>query len=38
MWVDGPIDWPLVARLLDRSYRIVANKRMITALGDPPEP
>ena len=36
MWVDGPVDWRLVARLLERSYRVVANKRMITALDDPP--
>ncbi len=35
MWVDGPVDWRLVARLLERSYRIVANKRMITALDAP---
>lgn len=35
MWVDGPVDWRLVARLLERSYRIVANKRMITALDVP---
>jgi predicted DNA-binding protein (MmcQ/YjbR family) len=34
MWVDGSIDWRLVARLLECSYRIVANKRMITALDD----
>jgi len=34
MWVDGPVDWRLVARLLDRSYRIVANKRMIAALDE----
>ena len=34
MWVDGPVDWRLVARLLDRSYRLVANKRMLTALDD----
>lgn len=31
-WVDGSVDWRFVARLLDRSYRTVANKRMITAL------
>ena len=36
MWVDGPVDWRLVARLLDRSYRIVANKRMIAALDQRP--
>jgi predicted DNA-binding protein (MmcQ/YjbR family) len=32
MWVDGSVDWRFVARLLERSYRIVANKRMLTAL------
>jgi predicted DNA-binding protein (MmcQ/YjbR family) len=34
MWVDGPVDWRLVARLLERSFRVVANKRMIAALDD----
>ena len=34
MWVDGPVDWRLVARLLECSYRVVANKRMLTALDD----
>jgi predicted DNA-binding protein (MmcQ/YjbR family) len=29
---NGRIDWRLVARLLDRSYRLVALKRMIEAL------
>ena len=32
VWVDGRVDWRLVARLLDRSYRTVANRRMLTAL------
>lgn len=36
MWVDGPVDWRRVARLLERSYRVVANKRMLTALNNPP--
>ena len=36
MWGDRPVDWPLVARLLERSYRTVANKRMITALDNRP--
>jgi len=35
MWVDGPVDWRLVARLVERSYRVVANKRMIAALDFP---
>ena len=29
---DGRIDWRLVQRLLERSYRVVALKRMIVAL------
>ena len=36
MWVDGPVGWRLVGRLLERSYRVVANKRMLTALADRP--
>jgi predicted DNA-binding protein (MmcQ/YjbR family) len=32
VWVDGRVDWRLVGRLLDRSYRTVAIKRMIAAL------
>jgi predicted DNA-binding protein (MmcQ/YjbR family) len=36
VWVDGPVDWRLVARLLECSYRIVANKRMIATLDNPP--
>ena len=35
VWVDGRVDWRVVARLLDRSYRTVAIKRMITALDRP---
>jgi predicted DNA-binding protein (MmcQ/YjbR family) len=36
MWVDaGPVDWRLVAKLLDRSYRTVAIKRMVKALEAP---
>jgi predicted DNA-binding protein (MmcQ/YjbR family) len=35
LWVDGRVDWRLVARLLERSYRTVAIKRMITALDRP---
>jgi len=31
-WIDGPLDWRLLRRLLDRSYRLVALKRMIGAL------
>lgn len=32
MWLDGTIDWKLIKRLLERSYRLVANKRMLNAL------
>jgi predicted DNA-binding protein (MmcQ/YjbR family) len=32
VWVDGRVDWRFVAKLLDRSYRTVAIKRMINAL------
>jgi predicted DNA-binding protein (MmcQ/YjbR family) len=32
MWVDGKIDWKQVRRLLDRSYRTVALKRMLRIL------
>jgi predicted DNA-binding protein (MmcQ/YjbR family) len=35
VWADTPLNWNLVQRLLGRSYRIVALKRMITALDDP---
>jgi predicted DNA-binding protein (MmcQ/YjbR family) len=31
-WADEPVDWHLVRRLLVRSYRTVALKRMIAAL------
>jgi predicted DNA-binding protein (MmcQ/YjbR family) len=32
VWIDGRVDWRLVAKLLDRSYRMVAIKRMLDAL------
>jgi predicted DNA-binding protein (MmcQ/YjbR family) len=32
LWVDGPIDWRAVQDLVDRSYRVVALKRMLTKL------
>ena len=35
VWVDGRVDWKLVGRLLDCSYRTVAIKRMIAALDRP---
>lgn len=33
LWVDGSLNWGLVGRLLEQSYRMVALKRMIAALG-----
>lgn len=32
IWADAPIDWALVEELTERSYRLVALKRMIAAL------
>lgn len=32
LWADGRLNWRLVDDLLRRSYRVVALKRMITAL------
>ena len=32
VWADTPLDWRMVADLLERSYRLLANKRMIRAL------
>jgi len=32
LWADSRIDWPLVEELAERSYRLVALKRMIAAL------
>jgi predicted DNA-binding protein (MmcQ/YjbR family) len=32
VWVDGAVDWKLMASLLERSYRLVANKRMLRVL------
>lgn len=32
LWADAHVDWRLVARLLERSYRTVAIKRMVAAL------
>ena len=33
VWADGTMDWPQVHRLLEKSYRSVANKRMLAALS-----
>ena len=32
LWADGSLNWGLVWRILEQSYRIVALKRMIAAL------
>jgi predicted DNA-binding protein (MmcQ/YjbR family) len=32
MWADGAIDWKRVEDLVDRSYRVVALRRMLEAL------
>jgi predicted DNA-binding protein (MmcQ/YjbR family) len=32
VWADASLDWDLVGRLLERSYRLVALKRMTAAL------
>lgn len=32
LWADGSLDWALVLRLLEQSYRMVALKRMLAAL------
>ena len=33
-WADGSLDWDLVARLIEQSYRTVALKRMLAKLDD----
>jgi predicted DNA-binding protein (MmcQ/YjbR family) len=33
LWADATIDWQAVTDLVDRSYRLVAEKRMIAALN-----
>jgi len=32
LWADVPLDWRLIRDLLQRSYRLVALKRMLAAL------
>ena len=32
-WTDGALDWNLIERLIERSYRTVAPKRMIVQLA-----
>jgi predicted DNA-binding protein (MmcQ/YjbR family) len=36
LWADPPSDWRTVERLVQRSYRVVALKRMLTALEAQP--
>ena len=36
LWADGPLDWPLVEELVERSYRLVALKRMLALLDEAP--
>jgi predicted DNA-binding protein (MmcQ/YjbR family) len=36
LWADGPIDWGTVEDLVERSYRVVALKRMLSALEEKP--
>lgn len=35
LWADGALNWRLVERLVERSYRLVALKRMIATLDRP---
>jgi hypothetical protein len=32
VWADGAVDWKAVTELVDRSYRLVALKRMVAVL------
>lgn len=32
LWVDAAIDWTLIAALVERSYRLVASKRLLALL------
>lgn len=34
-WADTTLDWPLIGSLVERSYRVVALKRMLKALDGP---
>ena len=33
-WADAALDWPLIGNLVERSYRVVALKRMLHALDN----
>ena len=30
LWVDTAVDWKLIASLVERSYRLVASKRLLS--------
>jgi len=32
IWADAALDWPLITRLVERSYRVVALQRMLKTL------
>jgi predicted DNA-binding protein (MmcQ/YjbR family) len=34
LWIDTTFDWNVVKELVERSYRLVALKRMLVALGE----
>ena len=34
IWVDGPVDWNLIKKLVTGSYRLVALKRMLANLEE----
>ena len=34
VWLDGPADWDELAQLLDDAYRLVAPKRLLSALDE----
>jgi hypothetical protein len=34
VWVDTTLDWDAIAGLLHRSYRLVAIRRMLSALDE----
>lgn len=34
VWLDGKVDWPELAGLLEDSYRLVAPKRLLTRLEE----
>ena len=34
VWLDAPVDWKEVRSLMERSYRLVAPKRLIAELND----